>query len=323
MEYYVGLDVSLKRTSGPARIGLENLTSKPGIREQHRSKSVIQRIPSMDDPTPLLGIVANSVASFSIGFAKLRVIGKQEDATLAGSGALVTVGPIRGILTAAHVLEELPDRGQVGLIRFTTNPVLQKQSIDMYLTDRLTIGGEHNGADGPDIGFLRLASHQAAALDATNVFFNLSKREESVLADNHPSAKSFAGVCGVIDKWTTEEPAGGSGFDRLKAFRGLFGVGVVAGTRESGGYDLIDFLTTYEENSKAPYSYKGMSGGALWRVYVTTASDGQPSVLDKRIFGVAFHESDLVDGKRTVWCHGPKSVYGVLVQEIRKKWPMA
>ncbi len=134
---------------------------------------------SMDDPTPLLGIVANSVASFSIGFAKLRVNGKQEDATLAGSGALVTVGPIRGILTAAHVLEELPDRGQVGLIRFTTNPVLQKQSIDMYLTDRLTIGGEHNGADGPDIGFLRLASHQAATLDATNVFFNLSKREES------------------------------------------------------------------------------------------------------------------------------------------------
>src|SRR6266849_6444149 len=102
---------------------------------------------------------------------------------LAGSGALVTVGPIRGILTAAHVLKELPDRGQVGLIQFSTNPLLQKQSIDVYLTDRLTIGGEHNGADGPDIGFLRLASHQAATLDATNVFFNLSKREESVLAD--------------------------------------------------------------------------------------------------------------------------------------------
>ena len=95
----------------------------------------------MTNITPLIEPVGQSIAHFSIGFAKLTVVGRDEDAVLAGSGALVTVGSIHGILTAAHVLEALPDQGGVGLVRYTRTPVIQKQSIDMSFAEKLTIRG--------------------------------------------------------------------------------------------------------------------------------------------------------------------------------------
>lgn len=277
----------------------------------------------MTDVTSLIPIAASTVSSFSIGFAKLSIHGEQENAEPAGSGALVTVGSIRGILTAAHVLEELPDDGEVGLIRFTTGPTLQKQTIDMSIAQKLIICATGDSADGPDIGFLRLAPNQAATLNATNVFFKLAKRQEAVLENRHPSCEYFEGVSGIIAEWTIDNLRGEGGFRRLKGFRGLFGVGLVDGTRECNGYDLVSFETNRNESENAPSDYRGWSGGALWRVYVTKDNDGQPSVSDKRIFGVAFHQSDLVEGKRTITCHGPKSVYQNLLREVALRWPSA
>jgi hypothetical protein len=70
-------------------------------------------------------------------------------------------------------------------------------------------------------------------------------------------------------------------------------------------------------------NYQGLSGGALWRVYITKDSNGEPSVLEKMIFGVAFHQSELVGGARTITCHGSKSVYDTLIHEIQNRWPAA
>ena len=176
-------------------------------------------------------------------------------------------------------------------------------------------------SDGPDLGFLRLAPNQVASLNATNVFFNLSKRAESILGNRHPSNDYFEGVSGIIAQWTIENPTGEAGLDHIKGFRGIFGVGNVAGSREFNGYDLVSFETDCRENSKAPSNYKGLSGGALWRVYITKNGDSQVSVSDKRIFGVAFHQSELIDGMRTITCHGEKSVYDVLVRKIKGRWP--
>jgi hypothetical protein len=193
----------------------------------------------------------------------------------------------------------------------------------MSFTDRLLFRANGSEVDGPDLGFLRLASPQIATLNATNVFFNLGKREDSILAGEHPSTEYFEGVSGIVAEWTIEHPAGGAGFRRLKGFRGLFGVGNVARTRERKGFDLVDFETKQGEKSKAPSNYQGTSGGALWRVYLTKGNDGQPSITDKRIFGVAFHQSDSVDGARTITCHGPKGIYDTLIRAIRDKWPTA
>jgi hypothetical protein len=236
-----------------------------------------ERVYRMTDITSLIETAGTSIAPFSIGFVKLKLVDGEEDAAPAGSGALVSVGSIYGILTAAHVLEALPDHGEVGLVRFTSNPTIQKQTLDMSFTDRLLIYEAGSDAEGPDLGFLRLASPQVATLNATNVFFNLSKREDSVLGREHPSTEYFEGVSGIVAEWSIDHQAGEAGFHRLKGFRGLFGVGYVSGTRERNGYDLVDFETKHGENSKAPFNYQGTSGGALWRVYITKDSNGQHS----------------------------------------------
>ena len=190
----------------------------------------------------------------------------------------------------------------------------------MGQAEMLTIAADPFGPDGPDLGFLRLSPDDAGTLKVRNVFFNLGKRRKSVLADDQPSLPHFDGISGMIAERTTDLPPE-EGWVRLKGFHALYGVGLIVGEHESNGFDLFDFEVTYGPGSDSPFSYEGMSGGALWRVYYTKDDDGQLSVVDKKVFGVAFHQSDLSDQKRIITCHGPRSVYGPLIEAIREKWP--
>lgn len=274
------------------------------------------------DIAALIEPAGSLIAPFSIGFAKLNLVNGQEDASSAGSGALVSLGPVHGILTAAHVLQALPDYDEVGLVQFRASQTIQKQTIDMSFVEKLVIRGTGSAADGQDIGFLRLTSTHVAMLNAsTNIFYNLTKRTEAVVGNKHPSSEYFEGLSGIIGEWTLDHPPGEAAVHRLKGFRGLFGVGFVNGERESNGYDLVNFQTNSGENLKAPSNYQGMSGGALWRVYITPDDNGHASICDKRIVGVAFHQTENIEGARTITCHGPNSVYEVLAQQIRQRWP--
>jgi hypothetical protein len=48
--------------------------------------------------------IGKETAYYSIGFVTVLTTGNIEEATCAGSGTLVTVGSLHGVLTAAHVL---------------------------------------------------------------------------------------------------------------------------------------------------------------------------------------------------------------------------
>ena len=39
------------------------------------------------------------------------------------------------------------------------------------------------------------------------------------------------------------------------------------------------------------------------------------------VYGVAFHQSPVADGKRTITYRCPQSVYGPLVGTVRAQWP--
>ena len=236
---------------------------------------------------------------------------------------MVAVGSVHGILTAAHVLKNLPDQGEVGLVRFprVQSVVAQRTMIDMAQSEKVIVAADNFGPEGPDIGFLRLSPWDASALTARNVFFNLGMRRKAVLAGDQPDSQCFDGVSGMVAEWTTDLSPEEQPPVRVKAFRALFGVGLVVGVRESNGFDLFDFEVTYGPGSVSPRSYEGVSGGALWRVYVTKDDDGQLSVVDKKVFGVGFHQSDLSEQKRIITCHGPRSVYGPLIDSIWEEWP--
>src|SRR5882724_9897889 len=130
--------------------------------------------------------LSKEVSNYAVGFVKLSHRERVELADSAGSGTLVTVGSVHGILTAAHVLDTLPREESVGIVLCCDRvDQFRHLVITIYDADVLTVRGER-GIDGPDLGFLRLTEPDIGSLKALSSFYNLSKRREDVLANNKP-----------------------------------------------------------------------------------------------------------------------------------------
>lgn len=263
---------------------------------------------------------ARDLSAFAIGFAKLTIHDGIEDAIAAGSGTLVKIGSVAGILTAAHVLDYLPDQGQVGLLLFPGNARrLQKQTVDMASADKVIIAGQAYGHSGPDLGFLRLPQMNIDNLHATNSFYNLSHRR-ATFADGQPGSAYVDAILGVVGEWTKDAPPARPS-TRLKNFELLFCGGMVSAKWQIGEFDLCTFAPSFEEGIKPPKSYGGVSGGGLWRIYFEP--DGSNTVHERRLVGVAFYEFPDTDGTLRINCHGPRSIYDRLIHAFREKWPGA
>jgi hypothetical protein len=264
--------------------------------------------------------IDKQVANFTVGFLKFAGEHDEKDAIPAGSGSLVLCGSVHGILTAAHVLKHLPDAGEVGIVRFTNAPPsFQKRTIKMEYTEKLIISANEDGPNGPDLGFLRLPESDAVALQLTNVFMNLDKRRDAILAGRAPAGSYVAdAIVGVIGEWTEDLPPKQKR-TRLKGLTALFGAGEVISERQVCGYDLLDFSVNLDFGFKSPSSYAGTSGGAVWRFFVDVAED-RPKVLERWLFGVPFYESHTSEGKLIISCHGPRSFYAKLFERIGERW---
>jgi len=208
---------------------------------------------------------AREIANFSVGLAKLIVQDNAGDAIPAGSGTLVRIGAVAGILTAAHVVKNLPDRGELALMRFPGKPtLLQKQTIDMSLAEKVVIAAGNDGPTGPDLGFLRLPGVNVQNLQATNSFLNIGIRH-GIELPSHKGSAYIDAVVGVVAEWTKELPSRPA--TRMKSFELLFCGGAVTSKYQPGAFDLCTFQPDFEAGIKPPTSYGGVSGGGLWRIY--------------------------------------------------------
>jgi len=267
-------------------------------------------------PTAGIGEV---VAAYTIGFVKLEVHDRVEDAVGAGSGTLVSVGKVNGILTAAHVLDNLPDRGTVGIVEYRGESVhYRKQTIEMADTTKIALRGDAFGPDGPDLGFLRLPAVSVGWLAAIGSFYNLLKHRSDD-PNPPPSPHSVDAIVGMIDERTKDLPAERPR-ERRKGFEALFSNGTISATREVDGYDLLDFVPTDYPDFKLPGNYQGTSGGALWRIYLKLNGEA-PKIAAARLWGVPFYQTKNGNGSHTLTCHGMGGVYGRLVDAVVEKWP--
>jgi hypothetical protein len=260
---------------------------------------------------------AREIANFSVGLAKLIVRANAEDAIPAGSGTLVTIGSVAGILTAAHVVENLPDAGDVALMRFPGKPtLLQKQTIDMALAEKLVIASGNDGPTGPDLGFVRLPMVNVQNLRATNSFLNIGERH-GVELPSHKGSACVDAVVGVVSEWTSDLPPPRPG-TRMKGFELLYCGGAVTSKYQPGAFDLCTFQPDFEAGKKPPGSYGGVSGGGLWRTYFEP--NGSNHVRENRLVGIAFYEFANENGTMQLVCHGPRSIYDYAIAKIKEKW---
>jgi hypothetical protein len=278
----------------------------------------------MDPPkvhAPVAESIASHVANYSIGFCRFTGNANEEDARASGSGTLVTVGTLSGVLTAGHVLENLPDTGNVGLVRYLNRSEnLQKLKLDMGWAEKLIISSGEWTRSGPDIGFLRLPPTTAATLGATNSFLNLDKRRAEMVGAE-PSSSYFDAVVGTVGRWT-EDLAPLNPSTKRKGFTGLFGAGTIIKKYEVDGYDLFNFKPAEPDPGiELPSDYGGVSGGGAWRAYLKVTANAY-TLQELRLLGVAFFQIPAPPrGKPVLVCQGPRSVYITLVDAIRQRWP--
>jgi hypothetical protein len=264
---------------------------------------------------------ATAIASFTVGLVKLSVHGGIEDAAGSGSGTLVSIGDVRGILTASHVLENLPNRGQVGIVEFLAETVhYRKRVIEMADAKKITIGGEACAPHGPDLGFLRLPRESVGWFTGLNSFYNLKKHRNDATEDNPPTPNFMHAVIGLVEERTKPLPEERPG-ERRKGFGAVFSDGNIVSTDRKNEFDLIEFSPKRYSDTVLPSDFEGTSGGALWRVFFEIDQD-QPKVVGSRLWGVPFHQSGPSnDGSRTITCHAISGVYGALMDLILNEWP--
>ena len=146
-------------------------------------------------------------------------------------------------------------------------------------------------------------------------------RRDPVLANRVPAPDYVDAVIGMIDELTKEIPVL-EPKRRATAFSAIFGHAEVKQERDENGFDLLDLEMTAYSDFTLPDSFRGMSGGALWRIYFVE-KDNSASIVERGLIGVPFYESTEKDSPNIITCHGPKGIYRSLIDEIMKKWPDA
>jgi hypothetical protein len=265
----------------------------------------------------LLEEVAIELSNYSVSFVKLDVHCGQEYPQLGGSGTLVFAHGKHAILTADHVLENLPTRGEVGLSLSTIcRPRLHRFTIDMSLTTRISIARGATEHGGPDLGLLLIPA-EVGKIGAVKSFYNLSRRRDQILSNPPPVDQGAWLLCGMAAEWTSDG-APELGYQIVKEFHGICGAGIVTAERQGENFDYIDFEAKYNKAYEGPQSFKGFSGGGLWQVAFDKNQDGNLIATDKILSGVAFYQSTLENERRTISCHGRQSIYGAVVDALAR-----
>jgi hypothetical protein len=259
------------------------------------------------------------LAQFTVGFVNpdggnKRLLGAF------GSGTLVASNQLRGVLTAAHVLDGFRDLDEIALVQFPARgDPPQRVTVPSAYLDSVRIGQGPWSASGPDLAFITLPDWTAELLLAHGAFLNFEKHAELAFthwAITNPDQKVDA-VLGVVREWSN------AAFEiRPEVFAGvinaLHNVGHAAELEPSGEFDRLLFTPLPETDIPLPRSYAATSGGGLWRALKTRNISG--NTVTYFLLGVAFYENT-AEGSSTITCQGPVSIYRRLGTLMQQRWP--
>jgi hypothetical protein len=264
-------------------------------------------------PHEFLSLATNVINGYSVGLIRLlKRPNKPDLARFIGSGSVVKVQDQHGIMTAHHVLEELYYPCDLGLILVEGE---HHTSIPVENLDLVEIAVPGIPGSGPDLAYIGLPSERIVGIGMFKQFYDLEHDRDELLNSPPDPRLGVWFVNGIPKEFTKYEPSAG-GFDAALSFRGLCGAGGANRIFEEIGFDYIEVLVEYEEENELPKSFGGISGGGLWYVPVVI-EDGVPKAARYLLAGTPISETaEIVDGKRTILCHGWKSIYDICYDTI-------
>jgi hypothetical protein len=274
-------------------------------------------------------------------------LGRNDDAgtgivwDFAGSGFLVEVDGVSGILTAEHVifhqdrfkkarvLSTIPRFKSVDSIAdpfVTTQPSATHIRIDLldwYPPTPHTENYKEEGAEwGPDLGFIRIpkGTNFEGNLRATRNFYSWAREPALSIQKAIDALNTIVAIVGAPGEWIDDDPSPRPG---QIGRRSKVGVLVTAQKRywaDHNGYDFIDALAAREPETFIPDSFAGVSGGALWLfrdVFHTAQSIRELKREDYVLAGIPFWEDATDPNAPFVRAHGPRSIYEKFLPEVR------
>jgi hypothetical protein len=141
------------------------------------------------DKVALRALLESEVAGlsdYSIGFVLPTANNGSLDATLGGSGTLVTIDEFNGILTASHVIRLLRTNRHVGLVLPAAGKELHNVTFKSDDFSQVSFCPHGEPVNGPDLGILVPPPDVLATLRAKKSFYNISKRQERMLERPEP-----------------------------------------------------------------------------------------------------------------------------------------
>ena len=268
-----------------------------------------------DDASGLRQQIVRDIGLFTTGLLRVSQPRGQERLDLIGTGTLVSFAGEHYILTASHVWRKLLETD-----RPTSIGVTLRENIDhVCLIDRdAIVAAGPSKPDrwnewGPDLIFLRVPPEHVGTIQVHRVFLNLMRRRILRVNAMCVELRVLMGtpheLAECTDRHADLQISGMFSTPEADRFSSL-----QAPESIRRDFDYID-LDMEVGLAGVPRRFGGVSGGGLWRVLVYWSEVANEIAWAKEIEGVAFHESDLVNGHRIVRCHGPQSI-GTAVRSL-------
>lgn len=275
----------------------------------------LEKIQIKDLPQELIERTSRSIKSYSIGLVGVAKGEACEKGNLFGSGTLIRIENTFGILTAYHVVDSkrLSSWTDIGFAFFegVHSPKVPRRYLQI-----IKVAIPEEDSRGPDLAVMIVPEDVLGWMKAKKLFWNISpKRLEDPLT-NLESSNGLWCVCGFVAEYTKEEGPK-CGYANVKRFTGVTGCSGIERAWNDGQHDYFDLSVLYKDENELPTDFRGVSGGGLWKIPLSRNEDGVITAQEPILAGVAFYQTAVEGKKRSIRCHGPRSIYQMVYQVMK------
>lgn len=245
---------------------------------------------------------------------------------IAGSGTYVRCGDKYGVLTAHHVafqrstpFDFRPGSKQrlgLGVAGFPHQFEFEMETLIPH-----EIGIPSSDEFGPDLLFIEIprSDPKLNTITAKRQAWDISLNNELRLSECYGDIGCVWATAGHPEELkSTQLPS--HGFDEVKVFPGVVGITGVETMHQIDEHDYFDVYASFSPGDGLPRSFAGESGGSLWRIPIAVPDLNDPYnsliVGQPTMAGVLFYQGPIVENRRLVRSHGPRSIYKVAREMI-------
>lgn len=278
-------------------------------------KIIIGALPRKELESALKGMLPYCVGLFSLYHCDGNPVTK-----LIGSGTLIQVDDVYGILTAQHITD-LAKRSSLynkaERIGVSIRNDLHCFSIERQNLTVREIGVPESPSAGPDISVIILPGTDVGTIKATKSFWNIYRYRDKILNEPLKIDEGVWAIFGCPDIYSR----GIMNLKNLLRSEAFLGIAGYSGIEEEWKKDTFDYYKLSvlygSDLSNPPEDFGGVSGGGLWRVVVERRHNNQLIFRDPILYGLAFYQTDVIDNRRSIVCHGRNSIYNRVYHNLK------